>query len=272
MDSSASRSLASKSVTDTVEEAMPVKSSLEPVTIDAAGLHYRKLNEKVKDAVSRGVSAIKILNVNGQRYLGTGINSSVTIYVQGTPGSDLGAFMNGPKITVDGNSQDAVGNTMGDGEIVIHGHAGDVTGYAMRGGKVFVKGDVGYRVGIHMKSFRGKDPVLVVGGAAHDFLGEYMAGGILIVLRLGSDEDVPSNYIGTGMHGGVIYLRGGIKEYQLGKEVSPLPLDDKDREVLDRYVREFSGHFGFKAQAILKSKFVKLLPLTHRPYGRLYAY
>ena len=38
---------------------------------------------------------------------------------RGTPGNDLGSFMDGPKITVRGNAQDGCGNTMNNGIIVI---------------------------------------------------------------------------------------------------------------------------------------------------------
>lgn len=41
-----------------------------------------------------------------------------------------------------------------------------------------------------------------------------MAGGTLVVLRLG-DEEV-GDYLATGMHGGVIYIRGSIDESLLG--------------------------------------------------------
>ena len=35
--------------------------------------------------------------------------------------------------------------------------------------------------------------------------------------------DLAGNYIGTGMHGGVIYIRGEMDPFQLGKEVSIYP-------------------------------------------------
>jgi glutamate synthase domain-containing protein 3 len=112
----------------------------------------------------------------------------VDIEIFGTPGNDLGAFMNGPRIIVHGNAQDGCGNTMNEGEIIIHGHAGDIIGLSARGGKIFVREDVGYRAGIHMKEYQGKKPVLVIGGTAQDFLGEYMAGGVLILLGLDLGE------------------------------------------------------------------------------------
>ena len=73
---------------------------------------------------------------------------------------------------------------MNDGEIVVHGHAGDLTGHSMRGGKIFVKDYVGYRVGIHMKEYQRKIPTIVIGETAGDFLAEYMAGGVIVILGL----------------------------------------------------------------------------------------
>ncbi|MCL0029937.1 hypothetical protein M1N19_03120, partial [Dehalococcoidia bacterium] len=191
------------------------------VKIDASGISYRELNARLRDAVSNGTQRIELQNVYGQRYIGTNLDRPVRIEIFGTPGNDLGAFMDGPRIIVRGNAQDGCGNTMNEGEIVVHGHAGDILGLSARGGKIFVREDVGYRAGIHMKEYGDKKPVLVIGGTAQDFLGEYMAGGILILLglNLSEGEHHKANFIGTGMHGGVIYLRGSVEDYQLGKEV-----------------------------------------------------
>jgi glutamate synthase domain-containing protein 3 len=163
---------------------------------------------------------------------------------------------------------------MNEGEIIVHGHAGDITGLAARGGKIFVREGVGYRAGIHMKEYGEKKPALVIGGTAQDFLGEYMAGGILVVLGIGLAEGEPhrANFVGTGMHGGAIYLRGHINDYQLGKEVGVRKPDKKDREVLSNLIRQFAAHFNYDAEEIMSGPFLKLVPLYLRPYGRLYAY
>jgi glutamate synthase domain-containing protein 3 len=246
----------------------------EAVTIDARGILYRELNAKLRQAVSNGTQKIELRNVYGQRYIGTDLNKSVEIEIFGTPGNDLGAFMDSPKIIVHGNAQDGCGNTMNNGEIIIHGHAGDILGLSARGGKIFVREDVGYRAGIHMKEYQDKKPMVVIGGTAQDFLGEYMAGGIMILLGLNLKEGErhKANFIGTGMHGGVIYMRGEVQEFQLGKEIGVAELDEKDHLVLKKLVGEFASHFDYNAEEILKHKFNKLFPLYLRPYGRLYAY
>jgi len=244
------------------------------VRMDASGVFYRELNATLREAVRNGSEKVELRNVYGQRYIGTDLDKPVEIEIFGTPGNDLGAFMDGPRIIVHGNAQDGCGNTMNSGEIVIHGHAGDILGLSARGGKIFVREDVGYRAGIHMKEYQDRKPVVVVGGTAQDFLGEYMAGGILILLGLNlkEGEHHRANFIGTGMHGGVIYLRGDAQGYQLGKEVGVAELEERDWSVVGSLVAEFAGHFGYNAKDILKHRFVRLFPLYLRPYGRLYAY
>jgi glutamate synthase domain-containing protein 3 len=244
------------------------------VKIDASGVYYRDLNDVLREAVSNGTRRIELRNVYGQRYIGTDLNVPVEIEIWGTPGNDLGAFMNGPRIIVRGNAQDGCGNTMNEGEIIIHGHAGDIIGLAARGGKIFVREDVGYRAGIHMKEYQDRKPALVIGGTAQDFAGEYMAGGVMVLLGLTLSEGEPhkARFIGTGMHGGVIYLRGSVEEHQLGKEVGVAELEDSDRQVLKQYVGEFASHFDYDAEEIMQRQFLKLFPRWLRPYGRLYAY
>jgi glutamate synthase domain-containing protein 3 len=125
-----------------------------------------------------------------------------------------------------------------------------------------------------MKEYQDKKPVLVIGGTAQDFLGEYMAGGILLVLglNLARNERHSTNFIGTGMHGGTIYLRGAIESHQLGREVGVAELQENDRKLLRELVGEFASCFGYDADEILNHEFFKLYPRWLRPYGRLYAY
>jgi len=242
--------------------------------IDATGMGHRELNERLRELTSTGSHKIRLRNVYGQRYIGTDLDASVELEIFGVPGNDMGAFMDGPRIVVHGNAQDGCGNTMNEGEIIVHGHAGDITGLAARGGQIFVRDDVGYRAAIHMKEYGDKKPVLVIGGTAQDFFGEYMAGGVVILLGLNLDdgERHKARFIGTGMHGGVIYIRGTVEDFQLGKEVGVAELDAADHAVIQGHVGRFCDHFGGSPDEILKHHFIKLLPLWLRPYGRLYAY
>jgi len=240
--------------------------------VDAENMHYKELNKLLRLLNSKGVEHVELDNVYGQRYIGTGLRKPMRIDVHGTPGNDLGAFMDGQLITVYGNAQDCTGNTMNDGQIVVHGRAGDVTGYGMRGGKIFICGDVGYRVGIHMKEYGNKKPILVVGGTAGDFLGEYMAGGVLLVLGLNlkPKEKHQAKYVGTGMHGGVIYICGNVTH--LGKEVKVMGTTKRDMAVIEKLAKEFCGHFNLDVEQVMAREYLKIVPVSHRPYGKLYAY
>ncbi len=255
-----------------------VTASGSQVRIDALSLKHKELNDLLREVVSKGAREITINNVFGHRYLGTrlGIFSGcgVELDIHGTPGNDLGAFLNGQRITVYGNAQDGVGNTMNEGEIIVHGKAGDVVAMSMRGGKIFIRNNVGYRAAIHMKEYKDKIPVLVVGGTAQDFFGEYMAGGIVLLLGLGLEDGKNHNagYVGTGMHGGVMYVRGSMQRNQLGKDVGIYETDDRDLEIIRRYTGEFAQRFGLNAEEILQGSFRKITPLSKRPYKNTYAY
>jgi glutamate synthase domain-containing protein 3 len=240
--------------------------------IDATGVYYRYLNSLLRSLDGNGIQKIEICNVYGQRYIGTDLKGHTNIDIHGTPGNDLGAFMNGANITVHGNVQDGCGNTMDHGTIVVHGRAGDLVGHSMRGGKIFIRDDAGYRVGIHMKEYLGKRPAIVIGGTAQDFLGEYMAGGVLVVLGTNMNDGSRHNarFVGTGMHGGTMYIRGEVRH--LGEEVEVKKLKEADYRILESLVDEFCSYYGLDAEKILESKFNKLVPVSSRPYGRLYAY
>jgi len=240
--------------------------------IDAEGMHYKDLNTLLRDVSSSGAEKIEIHNVCGQRYIGTNLDVEIKIDIYGTPGNDLGAFMSGPRIVIHGNAQDGCGNTMNEGKIIIHGHAGDITGHSMRGGGIFVRDDVGYRVGIHMKEYQSKKPQLVIGGTAQDFLGEYMAGGVILVLGLNlcEGECCKARFVGTGMHGGVIYERGDILE--VGKENRVMKVGKRDIRIIETLVKEFCENFGFDYGEVMNAKFRKVVPVSKRPYGELYSY
>lgn len=247
---------------------------MEKKVFDACGVYYRQLNEQIREAVRAGAREFELMNVKGQRYIANGLNSKeITMLIHGTPGQDLAAFMRGPALRIEGNAQDGVGNTMDDGRIVINGMAGDVLGYAMRGGCIYVKGDVGYRVGIHMKSYLDKQPIIVIGGKAGDFLGEYMAGGAIILLGMHSvkpDAPLTGRSLGTGMHGGVIYIRGQVPDHQLGPGLSAEPVTDEDLEFLRNHLADYCQELGLDLEAIMAEPFMRIKPYTHRPYGNMY--
>lgn len=234
--------------------------------IEATGLYYKDLNDMLANSEDKNV----VLNdVCGQRYIGCGLKG-YKITINGTPGNALAAYMDGSEIIVNGNAQDATGDTMNSGRVIVHGDCGDTCGYAARGGEIFIKGNTGYRTGIHMKEYHDMKPVVVVGGKTGDFLGEYLAGGIVLVLGIGIDGVPVGSFCGTGMHGGKIYIRSKEDPKGLPKQVKVESLNDEDIADISHYVKLYCEFFGGDANEILKSEFIKLIPNSQNPYKQLY--
>jgi glutamate synthase domain-containing protein 3 len=142
----------------------------------------------------------------------------------------------------------------------------------MRGGKIFVRDDIGYRGGIHMKEYNTKRPVLVVGGSTRAFLGEYMAGGLIIVLGLDGKPAVEERGIGSGIHGGEIYIRGEVPSHFLGVGATEKPISEDERERIAPYLREFTEFFGGDAGALLSEDYVRISPASSRPFADKYTW
>ena len=243
------------------------------VRIDAKNLHYTPLNQQIRAAVAGGAKEIVIDNVLGQRFIGDGLRGDdVVITVNGVPGGDLAMFMSGPTIIVHGNADHAPGNTMDKGKVIIHGSAGDAVAHSMRGGRVYVRDNIGYRGGIHMKQYLEKRPIVVVGGAARAFLGEYMAGGFLLVLGLGGISPISERGVGSGIHGGEIYVRGPVDEEYLGVGARQAPVTDEQRNMIRPIIEDFAQSFGMDAKPLLTAEYTRIAAASARPFASKYTW
>lgn len=239
------------------------------MNINAENKLFKELNEEIRSSTETEITVDHCL---GQRYIGADIgNKHLTI--NGVPGNDLGSYLNGGTIKVNGNAQDATGDTMNEGTIIIDGSSGDATGYAMRGGKIFVKNNAGYRAGIHMKAYKTHQPLIIIGGEAGSFLGEYQAGGTIIVLGLHTDKKAPvGSLCGTGMHGGKMYLRCEELPIDLPVQVEAAPATAEDMAEIDAHLDSFCESFDLSKKEVLSKPFFVLRPNTKNPYKSLYTF
>jgi hypothetical protein len=214
-------------------------------------------------------------NINGQRYIGTGFSADVRIEVHGTAGQDLAMFMDGPTVEVFGNAQDGVGNTMNAGKVIVHGDAGDVLGYGMRGGKRLHQGRRGLPRGHPHEGLRGHVPVMVVRRQVARLL-----------WRVHGRRDARAARDGLADRGAA---RGRLPGHGHARRESSTcaarssrgsaarksarsPADEDDMKTLH------AGHRGvLRARLgwldeVLSVPFTKLVPISHRPYGKLYTY
>ena len=234
--------------------------------INATNMDYTALNQ----AIAGHPGEVTVTHCLGQRFLAAGMKDC-SLRIKGVPGNALGAYLDGADIRVYGNAQDAAGDTMNAGSIIIHGRVGDTAGYAMRGGKIYVQGDAGYRAGIHMKAYQDKLPVLLIGGRAGSFVGEYQAGGIIAVLGLGLGAGpIVGNYPCTGMHGGKLFLRSDCRGIRFPSQVTARAAVPQDLAELEPYLREYCGLFGCNLQEVLDAPFTVVTPDGRNPYRQMY--
>jgi glutamate synthase domain-containing protein 3 len=252
---------------------------INAITEEGAIISYQKLNQLIHDRVNEGHKKIILNNVCGQRFIGAALEGDIKIYINGVPGNDLGIFMDGPEIFVNGNTEDHSGNTMNQGKIVVNGSTGDVTGLSARGGEIYIKDNVGFRVGTHIKEYRGKMIKLVVGGICKEYYGEYMAGGLLITLGLEinngkakeSSEPIYGNCLGSGIHGGTIYIRTeDIPEHMLGIGAKIFDFTEEDRKLIQPLISNFCKYFGIPEKIIWSKPFKKIKAASKRPFAAAY--
>ena len=236
--------------------------------IELGTLHFQEANEQVRAALAEA-DMVELQDVFAQRYLGCAMPTGKRLEIHGTPGNDMASYMDGGQIEVFGNVQDQIGNTMNEGLIVVHGRCGDAAGYAMRGGSIFIRDDCGWRVGINMKQYEAKRPAIFIGGNAGNFLGEYMAGGIIVLLGR------PGKYLASGMHGGVIYLAHRLPDEEIAPGLMQEVVSDDDIQLLQGLIDSYRAYFsddGELPSIPQASAFWKVTPQSARPYASMYAH
>ena len=211
--------------------------------IEAGLTRYEAVNKEIEKQLEKQ-NKVTVKDVNGQRYIGCALDEGKTIEVYGTPGND----------------------------IVVHGHSGDAMGYGMRDGQIYIRDNVACRGGIHMKEFRQMRPVLVIGKNAGSFLGEYMAGGTIVLLGLDMKrgEKLFGTHCASGMHGGKIFVRGTFPKENISQNIKVQALDDDDKKELDEYIKKYCKYFNKDYNEIMQKPFKKLVAATSRPYANLY--
>lgn len=234
--------------------------------VDKMMINAKKYNStQINELASNAQDAVIISDCCSQRYLGCGFDHQ-TLIIDGTPGNDLGALMNGARIILHGNAQEGLGNTMNEGEIIIYGSCGDTCAYSMRGGKIYIRDSVGVRCGIHMKEHDTKKPVVIIGECAGEFLGEYMSGGLIVVLnRLNLSEPLPASS-GIGQHGGLILVRVADNDHNKYENLAK----KEDIKLIESYLQEFCEYFNEDVRMYLHSRYRVLRPASKDPYAGYY--
>jgi glutamate synthase (NADPH/NADH) large chain len=227
--------------------------------LDAA-LDWRFMDQALSAATKNIPVRLSSVIRNVNRAVGTLTGSAITralgervlapdhvqIDLEGSSGQSLGAFMpQGMTLRLTGDANDYAGKGLSGGRIIIKPSpdatfasdqniiAGNVIGYGATSGEIFISGVVGERCGV-----RNSGATIVVEGTG-DHAGEYMTGGVVVVLG-----QVGRN-LAAGMSGGTLYLYdplGRVHDHLSAGvyEIDPLEFEDDERLVslLERFVDE----------------------------------
>ncbi len=178
----------------------------------------------------------------------------------------LGAFLSEGELEIRETELDALGDTMNGGQIFVYGDAGEAPGYAMWGGTLYIRGSAGNRAGTHMRG----DATLLIGGSAGAFLGEYQAGGTMIVLGLDGTRPLFGPNPWAGIHGGKIYLRCPIDSLDIPQQLTGKAADAGELESILSHLEAGASRFDWDLDEILTAPFTLLTPKSHRPYKAMY--
>ena len=111
----------------------------------------------------------------------------------------------------------------------------------------------------------------MIGGRAGSFLGEYQAGGVIIVLGLHTDgRPIVSNFPCTGMHGGKLFLRSRCEDVRFPEQVTARAAAPEDLDEIALYLRDYCGCFGLDERSILDAPFTVVTPDSANPYRQMY--
>ena len=85
-------------------------------------------------------------------------------------------------------------------------------------------------------------------------------------------EGVVITSFAIGCNHAFIYLRGEVEAWQCGKEVGVFTANEADMADIRPVLAEYCEAMGMDLDEVLSEPFTKLIPVSHRPYGKLYTY
>lgn len=182
---------------------------------DAADMHPKAVNLKIRELMEQGVGTIRVLNPRAQHSLGVGILNRLNLTFEGSLGYFGVGLIDGPNVRITGRVGWSCAENMMAGTVLVEKNAGSLFGAAMRGGDLVCRGQAGARVGIDQKG-----GTIIVGDSVGAFTGFMMQRGRMIILG-----DAGEN-LGDSMYDGTIYVGGNIAS--LGVDCVESELTDLD--------------------------------------------
>lgn len=144
-------------------------------------------------------------------------------------------------------------------QVIIHGNVSMMFGNSYKGQVALVRGRADTRAFQQLRPYAGHEPVAIIGENAGTYAFKMMSGGVGMVLGLSQlgreDRDTPfvGEFLGTGMVGGRIYVRGNVPDTHIKRPALQLDIiahfaDLKDQALISEDVLREIRHnpFGFE--------------------------
>jgi glutamate synthase domain-containing protein 3 len=195
-------------------------------TFDLATSSVRELNQALH-TIRAGSNAnlFRVLNPRGVHAIAAGVDSDVTIEIDGDVGYYCGGMNKLATILIEGSAGIGLGENMMSGLIHVRGNASDSTGATAHGGTIIVDGDASGRCGISMK---GVD--IIVKGSIGPMSAFMAQAGTLAVFG-----DVGEAF-GDSLYEAKLYARGKVAS--LGADCIEKDMDDQHRAELYEKFKE----------------------------------
>jgi len=186
----------------------------------------RELNQKLNAAGVGGEdTVVRVLNPKGAHALAVGMNSKLTIDIDGHVGYYCAGMNQHAQITVHGNAGPAIAENMMSGEVLVSGSVSHYAAASAHGGLLVVQGDTSSRCGISLK---GAD-IVVKGSVGH--MSAFMAqSGSMLVCGDAGDA------LGDSLYEAKLYVRGAVAS--LGADCIEKKLDDEHKRHVDELLKK----------------------------------
>ncbi len=212
---------------------------------DEKRIPSRVLEEIIHEHIQRGNRKLEV-QAFGQHGIGGRLwdagADETKIRIIGHSGQRTGSLGNSnTEIEIMGPASDDIGWLNAGARIIVHGSASNGAMNGAAQGKVYIGGNIGAR-GMTMtkRNPRFDPPELWVLGAAGDYFGEFMAGGIAVIC--GHDCEDREHLLGyrplVGMVGGSVFVRGDAKGYSK-KDAKEIAITDEDWTWLKQNLKPF---------------------------------
>ena len=183
--------------------------------VDLEVTALRDLNQALHDLpANKTTRPWQIVNPKGRHAIACGIDSPVTVEIEGHVGYYCAGMNKQAKVLINGNAGQGVAENMMSGIVRVKGDASQSAGATGCGGLLIIEGKTSARCGISLK---GLD--IVVRGSVGHMSGFMAQAGRIVVLGDAGEA------LGDSIYEAEIFVRGVVKS--LGADCIEQPLDEE---------------------------------------------